>query len=52
MSDRKLMLCTDMDRTVIPNGVQSEYKLARKQFTDFCHLPQVMLTYVDRKSVV
>lgn len=40
------MLCTDMDRTVIPNGVQSEYALAGKQFTEFCRLPQVTLTYV------
>jgi len=46
MSDHKLMLCTDMDRTVIPNGVQSEYGRARKQFADFCNLPQVVLTYV------
>jgi len=46
MPDHKLMLCTDMDRTVIPNGVQSEYVMARKQFTEFCSLPEVMLTYV------
>jgi len=46
MDEPKLLLCTDMDRTIIPNGVQSEHPLARKQFVEFCRLPQVVLTYV------
>ncbi len=46
MSKLSLLLCTDMDRTIIPNGVQSEHPLARKQFTEFCRQPQVVLTYV------
>jgi sucrose-6F-phosphate phosphohydrolase len=46
MSEPRLLLCTDMDRTIIPNGVQSEHRVARKQFAEFCNLPQVMLVYV------
>ena len=42
----RLLLCTDMDRTIIPNGAQSENVLARKQFAQFCSLPQVTLVYV------
>jgi len=46
MSESRLLLCTDMDRTIIPNGVQSEYQYARKHFAELCALPQVMLVYV------
>jgi len=46
MSDARLLLCTDMDRTIIPNGLQSEHPQARKLFTEFCNLPQVSLVYV------
>ncbi len=44
--EARLLLCTDMDRTIIPNGSQAEDFLARKQFSDFCSLPQVTLVYV------
>ncbi|WP_305908944.1 HAD-IIB family hydrolase [Methylomarinum sp. Ch1-1] len=46
MSERRLLLCTDMDRTVIPNGVQSEHPNARKRFAAFCRQPGVKLVYV------
>lgn len=46
MNQPRLLLCTDMDRTVIPNGFQSEDALARKQFSTFCSQPQVTLVYV------
>lgn len=46
MSEPKLLLCTDMDRTVIPNGMQPEHPFARKCFSDFCRQPQVVLVYV------
>jgi len=46
MSEPGLLLCTDMDRTVIPNGLQSEHPLARKLFAEFCIQPQVTLAYV------
>ncbi|WP_211215666.1 HAD family hydrolase [Geopsychrobacter electrodiphilus] len=46
MSPRRLLLCTDLDRTLIPNGVQPEHPAARKLFREFCRLPEVTLIYV------
>jgi len=46
MSDYRLLLCTDMDRTVIPNGEQPEHPQARMRFSDFCKQPEVTLAYV------
>lgn len=46
MSPRRLLLCTDMDRTVIPNGTQSEHPKARNRFRSFCQHPDVTLAYV------
>ncbi|NOX43962.1 MAG: HAD-IIB family hydrolase [Gammaproteobacteria bacterium] len=46
MREPQLLLCADMDRTVIPNGAQSEHSQARKQFAEFCSQPQVTLVYV------
>lgn len=46
MRPAKLLLCTDMDRTVIPNGDQPEHPLARSCFNDFCQRPEIQLVYV------
>ncbi len=46
MSKHKLLLCTDMDRTVVPNGEQPEHPDARKRFSEFCNCPDVTLVYV------
>ena len=46
MSQLKLLICTDMDRTIIPNGSQPEHPDARKRFKAFCDRPEVTLTYV------
>ncbi len=51
MSDKRLLLCTDMDRTVIPNGFQSEPVDARRQFSLFCSKPGVKLVYVTGRHV-
>lgn len=45
MSER-LLLCTDMDRTVIPNGMQPEHAQARRRFRAFCQQENVLLAYV------
>lgn len=45
MSER-LLVCTDMDRTVIPNGIQPEHPQARRRFRAFCQLDNVLLVYV------
>lgn len=46
MNQPRLLLCTDMDRTIIPNGFQSEDAHARKQFVSFCSQPEIILVYV------
>jgi sucrose-6F-phosphate phosphohydrolase len=43
----KLLICTDLDRTLIPNGPQSESPGARKHFTTLVNRPEVTLTYVS-----
>jgi sucrose-6F-phosphate phosphohydrolase len=47
MSSRRLLLCTDLDRTLIPNGPQPEHPAARRLFKAFCQLPEVLLAYVS-----
>jgi sucrose-6F-phosphate phosphohydrolase len=44
---RQLLICTDLDRTLIPNGPQSESKGARKIFSRLVARPDVMLVYVS-----
>ena len=44
--EKRLLLCSDLDRTVIPNGVQPESSDARPRFTRFCHRPEVTVVYV------
>jgi len=43
----KLLICTDLDRTLIPNGTQSESPMARKYFTTLAERPEVTLAYVS-----
>ena len=44
--NERLLLCTDMDRTVIPNGMQPEHPQARRRFRAFCKEENVTLVYV------
>ncbi|KUJ75545.1 haloacid dehalogenase [Thiomicrospira sp. XS5] len=46
-----LLLCTDMDRTVIPNGTQPEHPQARAAFKAFCQRPNVTLVYVTGRHL-
>jgi sucrose-6F-phosphate phosphohydrolase len=46
MSDR-LLICTDLDRTLIPNGPQSESPAAREHFATLVAHPEVTLAYVS-----
>ena len=43
---RRLFLCTDLDRTLIPNGPQSESRKARDYFARLVGHPSVTLAYV------
>lgn len=51
MMVNRLLLCTDMDRTIIPNGRQTEHPDARPQFAKLCSIPQVKLVYVTGRSL-
>lgn len=42
----RLLLCTDLDRTVLPNGPQPESRGARRQFAALAARPEVTLVYV------
>lgn len=46
MSTTRLLLCTDMDRTVIPNGQQAVNLEAGSRFSTFCQCPDITLVYV------
>jgi HAD superfamily hydrolase (TIGR01484 family) len=46
MSLRPLLLCTDLDRTLIPNGAEAESAGARERFGRFVAHPEVTLAYV------
>ena len=50
MSNR-LLLCTDMDRTIIPNGRQLEHPQARAHFRQLCGLSSVKLAYVSGRHL-
>ncbi len=43
----QLFVCTDLDRTLIPNGPQPESPMARKLFTALVDRPEVVLAYVS-----
>jgi sucrose-6F-phosphate phosphohydrolase len=43
----QLLLCTDLDRTLIPNGPQPESPQARSHFQRLCTSPQLTLAYVS-----
>ena len=50
----RLLLCTDLDRTLLPNGPQAESTGARDKFSQLALQPGVTLVYVtgrDRKLV-
>ena len=51
MKTNKLLLCTDLDRTIIPNGRQTEHPEAPQQFKNLCSLPEVTLVYVTGRHL-
>lgn len=50
MSEPRLLLCTDMDRTVIPNGQAPESPEARPRLRALCRCPEVTLVYVSGRN--
>jgi sucrose-6F-phosphate phosphohydrolase len=43
----RLLICTDLDRTLIPNGPQPESPGARRRFAQLAARPEVTLVYVS-----
>lgn len=43
----RLLICTDLDRTLIPNGPQPESNGARKRFAELVARPEITLAYVS-----
>ncbi|MBU0654398.1 MAG: HAD-IIB family hydrolase [Gammaproteobacteria bacterium] len=41
-----LLICTDLDRTLIPNGDEPESPKARKYFRKLAEMPEITLAYV------
>lgn len=50
MSSRYL-LCTDLDRTLLPNGAQPESEMARRYFAALAARPELTLAYVSGRSL-
>lgn len=46
MTEARLFLCTDLDRTLLPNGLQPESPGARDLFARLVDRPEVTLAYV------
>jgi sucrose-6F-phosphate phosphohydrolase len=46
----KLLICTDLDRTLIPNGPQPESAGAREAFKQLCGYEDVVLAYVSGRD--
>jgi sucrose-6F-phosphate phosphohydrolase len=49
MSD-KILVCTDLDRTLLPNGKEPESPDARPLFNRFCRQAHVILVYVSGRD--
>jgi sucrose-6F-phosphate phosphohydrolase len=48
---QKLLICTDLDRTLLPNGTQRESPEARTIFTRLVNRPEVCLVYVSGRNL-
>lgn len=47
----RLLLCTDLDRTVLPNGLQEESPQARPLLRALARRPEVILAYVSGRDL-
>ncbi|MDD2941747.1 MAG: HAD-IIB family hydrolase [bacterium] len=47
---KPLFICTDLDRTLIPNGHEAESPMAREIFRHLSTLPEVSIAYVTGRS--
>ena len=47
----QLLICTDLDRTLLPNGDLHESPLARERFAAVASHPHVKLAYVSGRDL-
>jgi sucrose-6F-phosphate phosphohydrolase len=52
MNAIRLLLCTDLDRTLLPNGAQPESPQARQRFAELVGQPGAMLVFVSGRHRV
>jgi sucrose-6-phosphatase len=48
---RRILICTDLDRTLLPNGTQPESPRARKIFSRLVERPEITLAYVSGRHL-
>ena len=48
---KQILICTDLDRTLLPNGRGSESPRARESFTRLASRPEVTLVYVSGRNL-
>ena len=46
-----VLICTDLDRTLLPNGKQPESPAARRRFAEFAAREEVRLAYVTGRHL-
>ncbi len=51
MASTRLLLCSDLDRTLIPNGPQPESPRARPLWRRLCARPEVAVAYVSGRDL-
>lgn len=50
-SSEGVLLCCDLDRTLIPNGAQPESPEARQRLVQLCNRPEVQLVFVSGRDL-
>ena len=45
-ASKRILICTDLDRTLLPNGQQPESPLARERFRHLAERPEITVAYV------
>lgn len=51
MTVQQVLICTDLDRTLLPNGIQPESPAARPLFRKLAARPEVVLAYVSGRDL-
>ncbi len=49
--NNNILICSDLDRTILPNGKQEESPLARPLLSKLAQLPEIILAYVSGRDI-